>query len=113
MVILTSFPISSLTSPIFLRNSFWLSLIAFWTSATSALDSQSEAAILKALRELAKHHTSLVIAHRLSTITDADKILVLQQGEVAEAGTHQQLLAQQGLYAQLWAKQQEAKTKAE
>ncbi len=87
--------------------------ILIFDEATSALDSHSEAAILKALRELAKHHTSLVIAHRLSTITDADKILVLQQGEVAEAGTHQQLLAQQGLYAQLWAKQQEAKTKAE
>lgn len=87
--------------------------ILIFDEATSALDSHSEAAILKALRELAKHHTSVVIAHRLSTITDADKILVLQQGEVAEAGTHQQLLAQQGLYAQLWAKQQEAKTKAE
>ena len=89
------------------------SAILIFDEATSALDSHSEAAILKALRELAKHHTSVVIAHRLSTITDADKILVLQQGEVAEAGTHQQLLAQQGLYAQLWAKQQEAKTKAE
>lgn len=87
--------------------------ILIFDEATSALDSHSEAAILQALRELAKHHTSVVIAHRLSTITDADKILVLQQGEVAEAGTHQQLLAQQGLYAQLWAKQQEAKTKAE
>jgi ATP-binding cassette subfamily B protein len=87
--------------------------ILIFDEATSALDSHSEAAILTALRELAKHHTSVVIAHRLSTITDADKILVLQQGQVAEAGTHQQLLAQQGLYAQLWAKQQEAKPKAE
>ncbi|MBU0911390.1 MAG: ATP-binding cassette domain-containing protein, partial [Gammaproteobacteria bacterium] len=87
--------------------------ILIFDEATSALDSHSEAAILKALRELAKHHTSVVIAHRLSTITDADAILVMQQGEVAEAGTHQQLLAQQGLYAQLWAKQQEAKPKAE
>ena len=87
--------------------------ILIFDEATSALDSHSEAAILQALRELAKHHTSVVIAHRLSTIIDADKILVLQQGEVAEAGTHQELLAQQGLYAQLWAKQQEAKTKAE
>lgn len=87
--------------------------ILIFDEATSALDSHSEAAILQALRELAKHHTSVVIAHRLSTIIDADKILVLQQGAVAEAGTHQELLAQQGLYAQLWAKQQEAKTKAE
>jgi ABC-type transport system involved in Fe-S cluster assembly fused permease/ATPase subunit len=87
--------------------------ILIFDEATSALDSHSEAAILKALRELAKHHTSVVIAHRLSTVTDADNILVLQQGEVAEAGTHQQLLAQQGLYAQLWAKQQEAKPKPE
>lgn len=89
------------------------SAILIFDEATSALDSHAEAAILKALGELAKHHTSLVIAHRLSTITDADKILVLQQGEVAEAGNHQQLLAQQGLYAQLWAKQQEAKPKTE
>ncbi|MDF3124157.1 ABC transporter ATP-binding protein/permease [Rheinheimera sp. 1928-s] len=87
--------------------------ILIFDEATSALDSHSEAAILKALRELAKHHTSVVIAHRLSTVTDADTILVLQQGEVAEAGTHQQLLAQQGLYAQLWAKQQEANPKTE
>ncbi|WP_233080414.1 ABCB family ABC transporter ATP-binding protein/permease [Rheinheimera soli] len=89
------------------------SSILIFDEATSALDSHSEAAILKALRELAKHHTSVVIAHRLSTVTDADNILVLQQGEVAEAGTHQQLLAQQGLYAQLWAKQQETKPKTE
>lgn len=82
--------------------------VLVFDEATSALDSHSEQAILKALRELAQHHTSLVIAHRLSTITDADNILVLHQGAVAETGTHQQLLAQQGLYAQLWAKQQEA-----
>lgn len=87
--------------------------ILIFDEATSALDSHSEAAILTALHELAKHHTSVVIAHRLSTITDADTILVMHQGQVAETGTHQQLLAQQGLYAQLWAKQQEAKAKAE
>jgi ABC-type transport system involved in Fe-S cluster assembly fused permease/ATPase subunit len=83
--------------------------ILIFDEATSALDSHSEAAILTALGELAKHHTSLVIAHRLSTITDADMILVLAQGQVAEAGNHQQLLAQQGVYAGLWAKQQQAK----
>ncbi len=80
--------------------------ILIFDEATSALDSQSEKAILTALRELATGHTSLVIAHRLSTVTDADLIVVLQQGKVVEQGNHQQLLARQGYYAELWALQQ-------
>ncbi len=80
--------------------------ILIFDEATSALDSQSEKAILTALRELATGHTSLVIAHRLSTVTDADLIVVLQQGRVVEQGNHQQLLTQQGYYAELWALQQ-------
>jgi ATP-binding cassette subfamily B protein len=80
--------------------------ILIFDEATSALDSQSESAILTALRELATGHTSLVIAHRLSTVTDADLIVVLQQGRVVEQGNHQQLLSQQGYYAELWALQQ-------
>jgi ATP-binding cassette subfamily B protein len=59
------------------------------------------------MSEVTKGHTSLVIAHRLSTIQDADKIIVLQQGEIAEQGSHQQLLAANGLYAQMWRIQQQ------
>lgn len=70
--------------------------------ATSSLDSQSEQAILSALKELARGHTSLVIAHRLSTIVDADQILVLSEGKIVETGSHQSLLSNGGLYSKLW-----------
>jgi ATP-binding cassette subfamily B protein len=70
--------------------------------ATSSLDSTSEHAILSALQNAAKGHTSLVIAHRLSTIVDADKILVLKQGNIVEEGTHSELLSKNGEYAELW-----------
>ncbi|AQS39663.1 fused permease/ATPase component of ABC transporter involved in Fe-S cluster assembly [Shewanella psychrophila] len=70
--------------------------------ATSSLDSQSEQAILNALKEVAKGHTSLVIAHRLSTVVDADQILVLSQGQIVETGDHESLLGQNGLYSRLW-----------
>ena len=76
--------------------------------ATSALDSGTEADILAALREVASGRTTLVIAHRLSTIVDADRIVVLRDGEVAEEGTHAELLARDGLYAELWRQQSEA-----
>ena len=56
---------------------------------------------------MAERHTTLVIAHRLSTIIDADNILVLENGKIAEQGTHQQLLQEQGLYEHLWSLQQE------
>ena len=74
--------------------------------ATSSLDSQSEQAILSALREIAQGHSSLVIAHRLSTIIDADNIIVLSNGKVVEQGTHLQLLERDGAYAALWLAQQ-------
>jgi|TARA_B100001059_G_scaffold234641_1_gene277753 ATP-binding cassette subfamily B protein len=80
--------------------------ILVFDEATSALDSHSEQAILSAMREVAKKHTSLVIAHRLSTITDADKIIVMQDGKVVEQGQHQQLLAANGEYARMWQLQQ-------
>jgi ATP-binding cassette subfamily B protein len=76
--------------------------ILLFDEATSALDSATEQAILGALNNLAKHHTSLVIAHRLSTVADADQILVMDQGEIVERGTHPQLLALNGRYAQMW-----------
>ncbi|CAA0107661.1 ATM1-type heavy metal exporter [Halioglobus japonicus] len=86
--------------------------ILVFDEATSSLDSKSEQAILKALREVAKGHTSLVIAHRLSTIIDADKIVVLDQGQVVEQGTHEQLLELRGHYAELWFTQQKEQQKA-
>ncbi|MFT7126376.1 MAG: ABC-type transport system involved in Fe-S cluster assembly fused permease/ATPase subunit [Pseudoalteromonas tetraodonis] len=76
--------------------------ILIFDEATSSLDSHSERAILDAFKDVAKSRTTLVIAHRLSTVVDADQIVVLEQGAVAEAGTHQQLLAADGRYAHLW-----------
>jgi len=84
--------------------------ILVFDEATSSLDSKSEQAILAAIQEISQGHTSLVIAHRLSTVVDADKIVVLNQGMVAEQGTHQALLAKQGLYADLWRVQQKQRT---
>ncbi|GAA0364244.1 ABC transporter ATP-binding protein/permease [Bowmanella denitrificans] len=81
--------------------------ILLFDEATSSLDSQSEGAILSALRSVAKGHTSLVIAHRLSTIVDADNILVMQQGQIVEQGSHLELLAANGHYARLWQIQQQ------
>ncbi len=81
--------------------------ILVFDEATSALDSSSEQAILQAMREVARNHTSLVIAHRLSTITDADNIIVLKDGMLAEQGNHQQLIARQGEYARMWQLQQQ------
>ncbi len=80
--------------------------ILVFDEATSSLDSKSERAILEALREISVDHTSLVIAHRLSTIIDADRILVLQGGQVVEQGRHRELLEQGGHYADLWQAQQ-------
>lgn len=77
--------------------------------ATSALDSRTEAEILDTLDEVSKQRTTIVIAHRLSTVVDADEIVVLDAGRVAEQGTHAQLLAKDGLYAEMWARQQAEK----
>ncbi|HZW23419.1 ABC transporter ATP-binding protein/permease [Noviherbaspirillum sp.] len=80
--------------------------ILIFDEATSALDSKSEQAIQAQLKEIAKDRTTLVIAHRLSTIADAAQILVLDHGRIVERGTHGQLLAAGGAYAQMWERQQ-------
>jgi ATP-binding cassette subfamily B protein len=80
--------------------------IMVFDEATSSLDSKSEQAILQALREISRDHTSLVIAHRLSTVVDADTIMVLDGGSIVESGTHEQLLQQEGRYTALWQAQQ-------
>jgi ABC-type transport system involved in Fe-S cluster assembly fused permease/ATPase subunit len=75
--------------------------------ATSALDTRTEQDIELALRNAAANRTTLVIAHRLSTVVDADEILVLVDGRVAERGAHAGLLAQGGVYARMWQMQAE------
>jgi len=80
--------------------------ILIFDEATSALDSKSEQAIQAQLKEIAKQRTTLVIAHRLSTIADAGQILVLDHGRIVERGTHASLIAADGLYRQMWDRQQ-------
>ena len=80
--------------------------IMVFDEATSSLDSHSEKVILKAIGDISRQQTTLVIAHRLSTILDADRIVVLDNGRIAEQGSHQQLLDRGGLYAHLWRVQQ-------
>ncbi len=81
--------------------------ILVFDEATSALDSKSEKAIQDELRHIARDRTTLVIAHRLSTVVDAQQILVMDRGRIVERGTHRELLVRQGLYAQMWALQQQ------
>lgn len=86
--------------------------ILIFDEATSSLDSHAEKAILSAMREVAADRTTLVIAHRLSTVVDADRILVMEDGRVAEAGTHAELLRRRGIYAAMWRLQQEEASEA-
>jgi len=81
--------------------------ILIFDEATSALDSATEQAIQDELARVAQGHTTLVIAHRLSTVMDADQILVMAAGRIVERGTHRELLARGGAYAEMWALQQQ------
>ena len=80
--------------------------ILIFDEATSSLDSRSENAIQKALKSVSADNTTLVIAHRLSTVVGADEIIVLDQGRIAERGSHDFLVTQSGLYGQMWKLQQ-------
>lgn len=76
--------------------------VMVFDEATSALDTKTERQVQKALDELAQNRTTLIIAHRLSTIINADRIVVLQDGEIAEIGTHSELMERQGIYRRLY-----------
>ena len=86
--------------------------IVILDEATSALDSRTEQEILATLNRVARGRTTLAIAHRLSTIADADRILVLENGQLAEQGRHADLLRHDGLYAEMWARQQAEQVEA-
>ena len=81
--------------------------IFIFDEATSALDTKTEKLIEKSLKKLSNKNTTLVIAHRLSTVIDANKIIVLEKGKIAEQGTRKELLQKNGLYAEMWMRQQE------
>ncbi|QKH33644.1 ABC transporter ATP-binding protein/permease [Achromobacter pestifer] len=82
--------------------------IFLFDEATSALDTHTEREIQANLREVSQGRSTLIIAHRLSTVADADEIIVLAEGRIVERGRHAQLLAQGGLYASMWARQQDS-----
>jgi len=87
--------------------------ILLFDEATSALDTRTEREIQTALQLVSRDRTTLVIAHRLSTVIDADEIIVLNEGAVAERGRHGDLIAQDGIYAAMWREQQQAARRAE
>jgi len=87
--------------------------IMIFDEATSALDSANERAIQAELKGVAQHKTTLLIAHRLSTVVDAHEILVMEAGRIVERGTHQELLARGGRYADMWALQQQTREQLE
>ncbi|MFV0322538.1 MAG: ATP-binding cassette domain-containing protein, partial [Alphaproteobacteria bacterium] len=87
--------------------------IMVFDEATSALDTRTEQDIQKARDDLSQDRSTLIIAHRLSTVVNADKIIVLEAGEIIESGTHAELLNLGGVYALMWQRQQEAQQMTE
>ena len=83
-------------------------VILILDEATSALDTKTEKAIQAELQEISRDRTTLIIAHRLSTVDEADEILVMEGGCIVERGRHLELLAKNGVYAHMWALQQQA-----
>ncbi len=77
--------------------------------ATSAVDNETEAAIQRSLDRITRDRTTIAIAHRLSTIRNAHRIYVMEQGQLVESGTHEELVAARGIYAGLWSIQQNAR----
>ncbi len=86
--------------------------ILLFDEATSALDTRTEREIQASLDEVSENRTTLIIAHRLSTVIHADEILVIDDGRIVERGGHAQLIARAGMYAAMWARQQEADARA-
>ncbi|KAJ1472679.1 P-loop containing nucleoside triphosphate hydrolase protein, partial [Baffinella frigidus] len=89
------------------------SKILLCDEATSALDTSSEAHIMQALGAVAQGRSTIMIAHRLSTVVNANKIIVLNQGKIVEAGSHGELMALDGTYAEMWRQQASAKQDVE
>lgn len=86
--------------------------IYLFDEATSALDSHTEKQIQASLSKISKDHATLIIAHRLSTVVEADEIIVLKNGKIAERGQHLQLLHEKGIYSEMWYKQQKTAEKS-
>ena len=86
--------------------------IYLFDEATSALDSHTEKQIQASLAKISKDHATLIIAHRLSTVVEADEIIVLKNGKIAERGQHLQLLHEKGIYSEMWYKQQKTAEKS-